>query len=355
MQTRIPLPGDFGEAFNKGIDTGSTLFQRMIQPVIARKQLEQQQNQLAQQHEHYQGTLAARLQQMAQAQQQHEQNLALRQQGLNLKQEAHDFTKEQQPLNLDLLRAKTEKEKALAEKAKREPSSAQKPSELERIAKHLAKGDPALEQELLAQGAATKYGLEAQNYKDLPLGSRPFKSLTKTLQAQENADQIKMQIKVNDSKKAYHDLEKMEKIINENPGMAQEFTYILGNPEDKSFMATLARKYSDKKKLAAIETFTKYSNDFVLSAGGSLGNNFTDAKLKALQLSKMHPGNTDVANKAIIANYKERLKPLINYGKELRKARGLYTLPYFEENYMDKKIEELTDEELAKAEKEAPE
>jgi hypothetical protein len=255
------------------------------------------------------------------------------------------------PLELNLLEAKIEAEKARAQKAKREPSSNFRPSELERIAQTLSEGDPEKARMILAEGGATKYGLTLPGAENLPVGSQSFKSLPKNLQAQENADQIKMQSRVNDARKANHDLTAMDEIINSYPDMATEFAYILGNPEDKSFIANLSRRYFDKKKLAAIEKFTKYSNDFVLSAGGGLGNNFTDAKLKALQLSKMHAGNTAEANRAIIKNYKTKLQPLINYGAELKKARGKYTLPYFEESYSDealgkRPIESLSDEEL---------
>jgi hypothetical protein len=310
-----------------------------------------------------------RRQQMQQQWQQHLQDLAIKQQQQQRLAEEFELAKElhpwklqafqqtatnkanEAPLQLDKLRAQIEAQHALAEKARRPPSSSYKPSELERIANLLAGGDPDKERELLAEGAASKYGLTPAGAEKLPEGSVPLKSLPKGLQAQENAYQIKMQANVNDARKASHDLDEMEKIINENPDMARELTFVLGNPEDKSILSNLTRKYLDKNKLAAIEKFSKYSNDFVLSAGNGLGNNFTDAKLKALQLSKMHAGNTDEANRAIINNYRVRLKPLINYGKTLKKARGKYTLPYFEENYSDESlgirpIEDLSDEEL---------
>lgn len=319
-------------------------------------------------------------QQLAQQWQQHLNNMEMRQaqQEIQKKQQARldeQFEMEKQlhpyaiqaakqaqqlnPAKYELLKAQIEAQQALAEQRKSPPISNYKPSELERIANLLSGGDQEVQNQLLAEGAATKYGLTLPGSENLPLGSVPFKSLPKNLQAQENADQIKMQSRVNDAIKANHNLTEMEKIIKENPDMAREFAYILGNPEDKSFRANLFRRFMNKQKLAEIEKFSKYANDFVLSAGSGLGNNFTDAKLKALQLSKMHPGNTDEANQAIINNYKERLKPLINYGSALKKARGKYTLPYFEESYTDealgllptenkkiRPIQSLTDEEL---------
>lgn len=330
----IPLPRMPFDAFMGGMESSSNLMNQLMQQKRLNEQLAMQQQLQPYQIANYQHQ-----------QQMHPYELQIKQQQL-------EQAKQLGPEKYNLLKAQIEHQLAMAEKARREPSSNYKPSELERIADALSGGDPNKRNALLSEGAATKYGLTLPGAENLPVGSQPFKSLPKNLQAQENADQIKMQTRVNDARKANHDLDEMEKVINSNPDMARDFAYILGNPEDKSFISNLSRRYIDKKKLAAIEKFTKYSNDFVLSAGGGLGNNFTDAKLKALQLSKMHAGNTDEANRAIINNYRVRLKPLINYGPELKKARGKYTLPYFEESYTDsalgiKPIEELTDEEFA--------
>lgn len=325
----IPDSRSVGQGLLQGFETGSNHMARLLQ-----QRLHQQQ--LAQQQEHFL------------------QNFGINQSRENRLSEEHPYRlqalqmqQEMGPEQMNLLQARIQQAQAMAERARRDPSSSYKPSELERIVKQLGGGDPEQERALLEEGAATKYGITPQNVRKLPMGSVPLKSLPKNLQAQENADQIKMQFKVNDARKAYHDLDQMEKIVNANPDMARDFAYILGNPEDKSFLSNLSRRYIDKKKLAQIEKFTKLSNDFVLAAGGGLGNNFTDAKLKALTLSKMHAGNTGEANKSIIKNYRQKLKPLINYGKELNKARGKYTLPYLEENYIDvKPLSELTDEEL---------
>ena len=41
MPTRIPLPGNRGEEFRKGVDTGSSLFSRMMQPILEREKQKQ--------------------------------------------------------------------------------------------------------------------------------------------------------------------------------------------------------------------------------------------------------------------------------------------------------------------------
>lgn len=269
---------------------------------------------------------------------------------LTIGQSQRDASRDQQ-FGDELVQAKLDQMRAAAERARREPSSSYKPTEMERVIASIYGNDPEAVKNAYAEAGATKYGLTLPGSESLPVGSEYLKSLPKNVQAQENAYQIKMQGQVNDARKASHDLDQMQKIIQQHPDMARDFAYILGNPEDKSFLRSLTRRYIDKTKLAAIEKFTKYSNDFVLSAGAGLGQNFTDAKLKALQLSKMHAGNTDEANRAIIENYRSHLKPLINYGQSLKKARGKYTLPYFEDSYTDqalgiRPIQSLTDEEF---------
>jgi hypothetical protein len=337
MGTRIPLPDNKRSGLFEGLMAGN-------------KRQDEQQNMERQWHQHEENK-QLQYKQLEQYLMQHMQQQAIREQAEARHAAEFEFNKSKQPLDLELLREKIEYERAKQEKARREPSSNAKPSEAERMAEALSGGDPEKKAEILSEIGATKYGITMPGTENLPVGSQSFKSLPKNLQAQENADQIKMQTSVNNASKAMHDLDEMQKIIKSHPNMARDLSYLLGNPEDKSFLANLSRRYLDKKELAAIEKFTKYSNDFVLSAGDSLGNNFTDAKLKALQLSKMHAGNTDESNKAIIANYKNRLKPMINYGKELKKARGKYTLPYFEQSYTDealgnRSIEDLSDEEL---------
>ena len=94
MNTRIPLPGDFGESFQKGIDTGSTLFQRMIQPVIQRKQLEQQ----AQIHQEEQQYKYKHLEQMWK---QHMDSIAIQQ-----AQEAR--LSQMQPFNIEHMQAQNQ-------------------------------------------------------------------------------------------------------------------------------------------------------------------------------------------------------------------------------------------------------
>lgn len=58
MALGIPLPGDFGESLRKGVDTGSTMFSRIIQPILEREKQKQQ-------AEQFEKDLALRKQQLA--------------------------------------------------------------------------------------------------------------------------------------------------------------------------------------------------------------------------------------------------------------------------------------------------
>lgn len=73
MALNIPNVGFSGDALMKGLDTGSTLFSRYMQPVIQREQL-------AEQGRYHQGSLAQQQAEMQQRQQQFLQELALRKQ-----------------------------------------------------------------------------------------------------------------------------------------------------------------------------------------------------------------------------------------------------------------------------------
>jgi hypothetical protein len=48
MATGIPLPGTMGDALNQGVNTGSSMFARIMQPILAREQMAQREKQFQQ-------------------------------------------------------------------------------------------------------------------------------------------------------------------------------------------------------------------------------------------------------------------------------------------------------------------
>lgn len=51
MALNIPMPGNFGESFSRGINTGSTMFSRIMQPILEREKQKQLENHFKQQME----------------------------------------------------------------------------------------------------------------------------------------------------------------------------------------------------------------------------------------------------------------------------------------------------------------
>ncbi len=135
MATRIPLPGAPGEAFLNGLNTGSGMFSRIMQPVMQQRGQEQQW-------------------------QQHLQNLAIKQQEqerlaqlMPYQVASYQSKAEAGPLNLELLRAKIAHEHAKANK----PGAAASPEKVVRqqqlINSHLwSSMPPSSKENLVALG-----------------------------------------------------------------------------------------------------------------------------------------------------------------------------------------------------------
>lgn len=72
MALNIPMPGQPGDALLKGIDTGSQMFARLMQPIIQREQL-------AEQGQYHKGQLTHQQRALEEQMRQHQQNYALKQ------------------------------------------------------------------------------------------------------------------------------------------------------------------------------------------------------------------------------------------------------------------------------------
>lgn len=110
MPLNIPMPGSYGESFNRGIESGSNLMNRLMQQKQAQQQLAQQQALLPFQMAEYEHKA-----------QMHPLDLQFKQAQINselAKPNEYEFKKERQPLDLELLRQKIEHEKAKTQKSK---------------------------------------------------------------------------------------------------------------------------------------------------------------------------------------------------------------------------------------------
>lgn len=146
--------------------------------------------------------------------------------------------------------------------------------------------------------------------------------------------------KANDLTKAHKTLDEMQKIMESHPNMADYFSVALVDPNKKQSLFTqLKRTGVNKEDLAAVEKFTKLSNDLVLSAGNAMGNKaFTDAKLKVIEQAKPNARNTDEANRFVINYMKEDFEPYVGYGKAIQHGlKNRYEVLEDPEQYRPKK------------------
>lgn len=110
MATRIPLPGLGADALQRGVESGTGLWQQLIGQGVNLGRMHQQ----GQQFEKQYGLDERKL---AQAWQEHLHNMALRQQAEQRLAQEFEFKKSTQPLEFALLKAKIEESMAKANKA----------------------------------------------------------------------------------------------------------------------------------------------------------------------------------------------------------------------------------------------
>lgn len=135
--------------------------------------------------------------------------------------------------------------------------------------------------------------------------------------------------------KADRTLDEMKKIMESYPELSDTLSNILIDPKSSSIKAKIARSLINKKDRAAIEKFTKLSNDLVLQAGTALGSkNFTDAKLRVLETAKPTSLNSTEANLFLINKMKEEFSPWKDYASELKKGlKDRYVVEYDLDKY----------------------
>lgn len=182
---------------------------------------------------------------------------------------------------------------------------------------------------------------------DIPAGAVPLDTMSPGERNEATKIMRQNLTKSNDLSKAHKTLSEMQKIMNEHPNMADHFASALVDPTQKSsIFGQLKRIGADKKDLAAIEKFTKLSNDLILSAGQAMGSkSFTDAKLKLLEMAKPSARNTDEANKFVIKHMMEEFEPYVGYSKALQHGlQNRYEVLDVPESYrtIDPKVQEVS-------------
>lgn len=265
-----------------------------------------------------------------------------------------------------------EKDRALAYKqglSALESSAAQNAGAWNKIERDMKYGDQmaaAKMQRDYEDAALKRAKLEAQlwennkknaAYKGIPEGSVPITEFSRSAQTKILSEQAEDAKRIESAEKGLRKLDEMEKILARNEGrkeFSESWQLALTSQDKDGVISALAKVLvpgQNKQQRADAETFKKLATDFVLDQGSSaMGSRFTDAKLRAMQASKPYLFNTAKANKAVINQLRKELKPFVKYKKDFQKARDKYTIHFDYDKYSDRPIEELTDEELERAE-----
>lgn len=169
-----------------------------------------------------------------------------------------------------------------------------------------------------------------QERPNVPKGNVSFDELSKPEQFDVSKRMRNDLRSAEDVYKADRTLDEMKNIMEKYPELSDTLANILIDPKSSSIKSKIARSLINKKDRAALEKFTKLSNDLVLQAGTALGaKNFTDAKLRVLETAKPTSLNSTEANLFLINKMKEEFSPWKGYANELKNGlKNRYVVEY---------------------------
>lgn len=328
MATRIPLPGDFGEAFRGGVDTGGTLFQRMIQPVVQKQQLEQQW-------------------------QQHLRNAAIREQQEARLRELQPYLigeyknkAEAQPFNMDLLKAKIQSEQERA-KMMSKGGNQRITAAIQEADALFDRDDPRYTQYILNKNKQYM-PTEQQVMQDEQLKSSPeYEKMAPYLENAVDMNSMPVQSQnyyrkqmndelslIDKGKQVKHAISQAREIVKDNPDLYRKAINIIANPDatpgkiEKALTA-----FMPEKDVNAFAGLGKLYAD-ILTKQAQLNNMSRSVyALKLQQQAKAQVKNPDEVNEQIFKNIEREIAPSLDREKAILHAlkRNQY-LP-FTKNY----------------------
>lgn len=126
-------------------------------------------------------------------------------------------------------------------------------------------------------------------------------------------------------------IDKMSKMMRENPNLYKSFAAIMDKPNDSVFVEAIKSRLPEKER-TAVDLFGKYAADLVLKGGQSWGGGrqtFTDARQALLQQRKPEVRKTGAANIEVLNEMKKEAIGSNEYAKALRFGlkRGIDILP----------------------------
>lgn len=328
MATRIPLPGDFGEAFRGGVDTGGTLFQRMIQPVVQKQQLEQQW-------------------------QQHLRNAAIREQQEARLRELQPYLigeyknkAEAQPFNMDLLKAKIQSEQERA-KMMSKGGNQRITAAIQEADALFDRDDPRYTQYILNKNKQYM-PTDQQVMQDEQLKSSPeYEKMAPYLENAVDMNSMPVQSQnyyrkqmndelslIDKGKQVKHAISQAREIVKDNPDLYRKAINIIANPDatpgkiEKALTA-----FMPEKDVNAFAGLGKLYAD-ILTKQAQLNNMSRSVyALKLQQQAKAQVKNPDEVNEQIFKNIEREIAPSLDREKAILHAlkRNQY-LP-FTKNY----------------------
>ena len=318
MPLGIPLPGQPGEAFNQGVNTGRGLFESMMRPKLERDKMAQLQQQ-------YEQTLAQKQAEEQQRALRHQQTMMLKELMEKRKQQEFEQLKELHPSKLHHLEEKIKTEQArqkMLEKGgnqrvtaaiqeadmlydKNDPRHAQyilnktktyMPDEGQEAEKEAFKSSPAYE--------------KAKPYLDnaVPMGNlAPGTQNLYRKQMNEELGQI------DKAKQVKHAITQARDITAKNPGLYKKAINIIANPEaspgviEKSLISLLP-----EKDVESFMGLSKLYSDILTKQAQLNGMSRSVYALRLQQQAKAQVKNPDEVNEQIFKNLEYELAPQLD-------------------------------------------
>lgn len=321
MPLRIPLPTQGGEALQRGVEHGASMFSNLLG----------QGNQRAQ---------------LAQQWQEHLRNAAIREQQEERLMAQHQFNMQSEPAKLDLLKAKLETEKQKAESLKK-GGNQRITAAIQEADVLFDRNDPRHAMYILNKSKQFMPS-EHQIKQDEELKSSPeFEKISPYLQnavdmnpmpvASQNYYRKQMYdelVQIDKGKQVKHAISQAREIVKHNPDLYKKAINIIANPEaspgaiEKSLTAILP-----KKDVAAFAGLAKLYADILTKQAQLNGMSRSVYALRLQQQAKAQVKNPDEVNEQIFKNIEHEIAPSLDREKALLYAMKHNQYLPFTKNY----------------------
>jgi hypothetical protein len=323
MPLGIPLPGQPGEAFNQGVNTGRGLFESMMRPKLEREKMAQLQQQ-------YEQTLAQKQAEEQQRALRHQQTMMLKELMENRKQQEFEQLKELHPSKLHHLEEKIKTEQA-RQKMLEKGGNQRVTAAVQEADILYSRNDPRHAQYILNK-TKTYMPDEEQMAEEQRLKSSPDYEKIKSYMdnavsmgnlpaATQNLYRKQMDAElaqIDKAKQVKHAISQARDITKNNPGLYKKAINIIANPEaspgkiEKTLISMLP-----EKDVEAFMGLSKLYSD-ILTKQAQLNNMSRSVyALRLQQQAKAQVKNPDEVNEQIFKNLEYEIAPQLDREKPL--------------------------------------